>query len=69
MSREQPEAGDIFLNKQSGRKTLILYVKKHCQCLVEAGGLVVRYKSEFGKMTYLGKSKANINELFEVKND
>ena len=67
MSKEKPEVGDIFLNKQSGRKTLVLCIKKHYQCLVEGGGLVVRYKSEFEKMTYLGKSKASIKELFDVK--
>lgn len=37
--------------------------------LRENGGLVARYKSEFLKMKYLGKSKANINELFEAQDD
>lgn len=69
MSKEMPEIGDIFFCKQSRRKTLILCVKKRYQCLVESGGLTVRYKSEFEKMSYLGKSKAKLSELFEVQND
>lgn len=64
-----PEVGDIFFNKKSRRKIIILYIKKHCQCLVENGCLIMRYKSEFDKMVYLGKSKTNISDLFEVKDD
>ncbi len=36
---------------------------------VEGGGLTVRYKSEFEKMLYLGKSKAKLSDLFEVKDN
>lgn len=69
MSRLEPEVGDVFLNKHSRRKTIILCDRNYYQCLVENGGLVARYKSEFLKMKYLGKSKANINQLFEVDDE
>lgn len=67
MSRLEPEVGDVFLNKHSRRKTIILCDRNYYQCLVENGGLVARYKSEFLKMKYLGKSKASIKDLFEVE--
>lgn len=44
MSVLKPEVGDVFLNKHSRRKTIILCDRNYYQCLVENGGLVARYK-------------------------
>lgn len=71
MSKEKPEVGDVFLNQRSQRKSVVVFkMKKNgYQCLVENGGLSVKFGSELKNMQYLGKSKANINQLFEVQDE
>lgn len=69
MSALEPEVGDVFLNWHSQRKSVVVFqMRKHgYQCLVENGGLSVKFESELKNMKYLGKSKASIKDLFEVE--
>lgn len=69
MSAEKPEVGDIFLNWHSQRKSVVVFKMKSkgYQCLVENGGLSVKFESELKNMKYIGKSKASIKDLFEVE--
>ena len=69
MSKEKPEVGDVWKNPKNEKVYIIVDV---------AGSFVgVISKSFFGQdipkeflikeFAYLGKSKANINDLFEVE--
>lgn len=71
MSAEKPEVGDVFLNWHSQRKSIVVFQMKRrgYQCLVENGGLSVRFESELKNMKYLGKSKASVNNLFQTEQD
>lgn len=69
--QQVPEVGDVFLNWHSQRKSVVVFkMKKNgYQCLVENGGLSVKFGSELKNMQYIGKSKADIKQLFEVQDD
>lgn len=75
MSKDRlPEVGDVWFEEPTEITFVILSV-------TDNGGYVyAKYfdgfrdvgfieREEFKKLTYLGKSKANINDLFEVQDD
>lgn len=72
MSAEKPEVGDVFLNNFSGERFVVFKKEKteiyflfiidgSPQCLITG---ISRINEDY---TFLGKSKVNINDLFEVK--
>lgn len=72
MSKETPEVGDVFQSNEE--KDVRLHITRNNNGLLEA---VVSKKDEVWSIdswyfdedyyTYLGKSKVNIEQLFEVK--
>lgn len=72
MSKENPEVGDLFFreyDKQLYSVTKTEY--NNAYCLVIRGGYlqnaIIRFERLKKDYKYLGKGKANINELFEVE--
>lgn len=76
MSKNKPEVGDVWI--KDGRRCHIRDVRLYP--IEQGGGGVVFYvflgRSDYvgidyflKHFTYLGKSKANINDLFEVEDD
>lgn len=72
MSAVRPEVGDVWeiYNPNTGTyKALVVNTTDfvHPYCITDdfQGAFLWHYTTE----TYLGKSKTNINELFEVKDD
>ena len=68
MSKEKPEAGDVF-ESHFVKYMVLISTEVYAHCLVDDNGLEIRNISTFylkEKCKYLGKSKANIKELFDV---
>ena len=69
-----PEVGDVWENILTGQRVNIFYVdKKEIRAWVSFNNsihLFYFYYEKFIKgMKYLGKSKANINDLFEIEGE
>lgn len=71
MSKDRvPEVGDIWVNKTGTKKYYVVSVSnKYVYCLVKGLGISTKYYGLFQNYTYLGKSKANINDLFKTENE
>lgn len=68
MSALEPEVGDVWKNIRTRKKIVILAKPKAIyQCLIKGRGMVQKWPDDFRNMKYIGKSKANINQLFEVE--
>lgn len=70
MSKE-PEVGDVFEGKYA-KYFVLIGSESYTHCLVDDNGLEMRNLPTFylkEKCRYLGKSKVNIEQLFEVEND
>lgn len=70
MSKDTPEIGDVFSYKHY--KMYVIAVQKdiHCVFLVTDGWKYWVTQSFVGEYdTYIGKSKANINDLFKTENE
>lgn len=74
MSKEKPEVGDVLLHKASGRKAIINYAsmmkEENVMAYLLFDGIRTFALEEYvvkENYTYLGKSKVNIKELFDVK--
>lgn len=78
MSKEKPEVGDVWINNY-GTKIVFICVNdyyweyiEHCEKLAESFD-IYRVKAGYNAWKngrkYLGKSKANIYELFEVEDE
>ncbi|MBQ8677203.1 MAG: hypothetical protein IJ529_01895 [Alphaproteobacteria bacterium] len=80
MSKDTPEAGDIFYNEKLDEKIYIyklweddkkgkfvkLLIKETYGLFLEA---LLLKDINFESMKYLGKSKANIDDLFKTENE
>lgn len=85
MSKEKPEVGDVWKHKKYGNILYITAATEHYIDFISYDRRdeftpyfsntfsKLRNDERFKKFTevneYLGKSKANINDLFEVKDD
>ena len=68
MSKEKPEAGDIWIsNKGDDTKIFITSTMGRISCFSEYGVISYKFMSDFTtNYKYLGKSKVNIDDLFNV---
>lgn len=71
MSKEKPEVGDVWENKYKTR-VRVIYVDKYSVDYHLLWGSFLEKESDvysyfLENYTYLGKSKVNIKELFDVK--
>ena len=77
MSKDKPEVGDIFYNEKLDEKIYIYKIWEHDKkgkfvklLIKETYGLFLESfllnNINFKSMKYLGKSKANINDLFKT---
>ena len=71
MSKDKPEVGDVWQSTRSDKtKIYITRITNTIWCITDNGIGSTRYFSKFTvRYKYLGKSKANINELFEVQDE
>lgn len=70
MNKDKPEVGDVWINK-TGTKTyyIVSLGNNYAHCLVKGLGISTKYYDLFRNYKYLGKSKANIEQLFEVQDE
>ena len=75
MSKDKPEVGDVFYDKKYQVKLYVVgksFTPETYDAL-ETDGInvdkVICCVFDEEQYTYLGKSKANINDLFEVQDD
>ena len=79
MSKEKPEVGDVWIDtKTRFRMTFIMVSDYYCEYIEHHTKLVesfeiyhfdAKYNGWKKGKKYLGKSKANINDLFEVQDE
>lgn len=82
MSKEKPEVGDVWINANKDVKVRVMYTFIHEEVLYVAvliaqltpNGKWVYFSAvlrepTFEDFTYLGKSKVNLEELFDVRKD
>ena len=80
MSKDKPEIGDIWIYDEDNKKYLIVEQDRKEDVFFGWVDGILGLSEDFKKTwfkkdrfpqvaTYLGKSKANINELFEVKDE
>ena len=80
MSKDKPEAGDVFYNEKLDEKIYIYKLWEHNKkgkfvkfLIKESYGLFLEAfllkDINFKSMKYLGKSKTNINDLFNTENE
>ena len=70
MSKDTPEVGDVWINKTGTKSYYIVKLTNfYVQCIINGGGVVNKYYDLFRNYEYIGKSKVNINDLFEVQDD
>ena len=68
MSKDKPELGDVWINTKTNKKIYITGLGNHVYVVSDSGVASSRWYCDFYKLyTYLGKSKANINDLFEIE--
>lgn len=73
MSKEKPEVGDVWVNKDVNIKIFIVGIDKYnsgIECLLYDMDNNFFYTKVFYFLTncqYLGKSKVSIKELFDVE--
>lgn len=69
MSKDKPEVGDVWKNKQNGRPYLVTGVGNIVIGIMSKGLFQQTVSPErfIKDFTYLGKAKARINDLFEVE--
>lgn len=68
MSKEKPEVGDVWKNPRNEKVYLVVYVADIFVGIISKSFFGQAIPKEFliKEFTCLGKSKANINDLFEV---
>lgn len=65
---KNPQFGDVWRNPRTRKKIVILAKPVAIyQCLIKGGGMVQKWTDDFKNMEYLGKSKASIEDLFEME--
>ena len=79
MSKDKPEVGDVWIDKETRFRITFVMVSdyyceyiEHCTKLTESFDIYridAKYNGWKKGKNYLGKSKANINDLFEVQDD
>lgn len=69
MSEEKPEVGDVWKNPKNEKVYIIVDVAGSFAGIISKSFFGQAIPKEFliKEFTYLGKSKANINDLFEVE--
>ena len=69
--KHSPEVGDVWQStRRNAQKIYITHVMGRVYCITKQGVASTRFFSDFGKngtYRYLGKSKANVEELFDVE--
>jgi hypothetical protein len=70
MSKENPEVGDVFFDNRYGLSLVVTFKKYGIIFGLWATGQSFSFNEKYLKdFGYIGKTKANIDDLFEVKND
>ena len=75
MSKEKPEVGDVYENGFYRAVVLQIYYKQVRYMVKDSRCKLRQYKKRSPKeflsvyTTYLGKSKANIDDLFKTENE
>ena len=72
MSKEHitPEVGDVWENPKTHHRHIILSIGRDYKCFCDTGGISIKYSYDFDEtLEYLGKSKANIDDLFKTENE
>lgn len=69
MSKDTPEVGDVFYSEEWGLKLVITFEKYGIFWGIWETGQSVAGFSSFDDKVYLGKSKANIDDLFKTENE
>lgn len=65
-----PEVGDVWVNKTGTKKYYVVSLgNNNVYCLVKGLGVSTKYYALFQNYTYLGKSEANIDDLFKTENE
>ncbi len=71
MSKEKPEVGDVWQStRRNAQKIYITHVMGRIYCITEQGVVSTRFFLDFeknGTYRYIGKSKVNLKELFDVR--
>lgn len=70
MSKDRiPQVGDVWISTKTNKKIYITGLGNHVYVVSDSGVASSRWYCDFNKLyTYLGKSKANINDLFKTEN-
>ena len=70
MSKDTPEVGDVW---ESINQKIVIIVRDEdmfgCAVTNSQNKIQWRHKGSFCEYTYLGKSKANIDDLFKTENE
>jgi hypothetical protein len=75
MSKDTPEVGDVWKHNQDGFIFCVTYIEnelyKWAHSVWQDGSIHKIYYGGFftNRYTYLGKSKANIDDLFKTENE
>lgn len=65
-----PEVGDVWENPKTHHRHIILAIGSYYKCFCDTGGISIKYSYDFGEtLEYIGKSKANIDDLFVTENE
>lgn len=65
------KVGDVWQDKNDNKLYIVSIKSDIVFCIQASNGVILsqKLKEYFKYYTYLGKSKANINDLFEVQDD
>lgn len=73
MSKDTPEVGDVFKDKFKNRMFVYYTDKVTTSFYIKFRNVIEKYtvltREFIQTFTYLGKSKANIDDLFETENE
>jgi hypothetical protein len=70
MSKDTPEVGDVWENPKTHHRHIILSIGRDYKCFCDTGGISIKYSYDFDEtLEYIGKSKANIDDLFKTENE
>ena len=68
MSKDKPEVGDVWIDKNDNKLYIVSIKSDIVFCIQASNGVILcqKLKEYFKYYTYLGEGKANINDLFEI---
>lgn len=71
MSAEKPEIGDVWIDNRNSNFKILIYKSLQCkydvEVLTSCNSMAMSIKQIKKDFSYLGKSKASIEDLFEVE--